>query len=146
MYKRQLTGTPEVKVKVTYKGEVTLDNWIAKQDKDAAESYYCPLKVKVGNDTLYGLNFASEDAFKAAIVGKIDAVSKEYSAGTDLSTVGGGDSLAISWEWEFEGANGTSVNRTDYADTCLGNKVADADTTNDAKITIKVITTVTQID
>ncbi len=135
-----LTGTPEVKVEVTYAGTVDLgDNWLAKQDKDSAESYYCPLKVTVGTTEMYGLDYDSADAFEAAIKAAIDGTSKQYAALTDLSAQGA-DSLAISWEWAFEGENGTAVNRTDYADTYLG------DAANKGNITIAVTTTVTQVD
>ena len=134
-----LTGTPEVKVQVTYAGTVTLSNWAAKQSEAAAESYYCPLKVKVGNDTLYGLDYASEDAFKAAIEEKINAYTKTYPALTDLSGKNA-EALTISWEWAFAGDDGTAVNRTDYADTYLGKA------TDMGNIKIEVTTTVTQVD
>lgn len=141
MVKMTLTGTPEVKVQVTYKGTVTLNGkWLAKQDKDAAESYYCPLKVTVGDVTLYGLDYTSEDDFKQDIEAKINATTTEsYDAGTNLADKAG-EALAISWEWEFEGTNGTAVNRTDYADTDLGNAA------EKGNIEIKVTTTVTQVD
>ncbi len=137
-----LTGTPEVKVQVTYAGTVTLnDKWVAKQNDEASttESYYCPLKVTVADETFYGLNYSSAAEFKAAIEEKIKGYIKTYEAGTNLSGKGS-ESLTISWEWEFEGSNGTSVHRTDYADTYLG----DAEQKGD--ITIAVTTTVTQVD
>jgi len=135
-----LTGTPEVKVQVTYGGTVTLNGkWLAKQSADAAESYYCPLKVTVGTDTLYGLDYSSEADFKAAIEGKIAAYNKIYDALTDLSEKGD-DALAISWEWAFEGSKGTVVDCNDYADTYLGNATEKGD------ITIEVTTIVTQVD
>ncbi len=139
MLKMMLTGTPEVKVQVTYAGTVTLENWNAKQSGDTEESYYCPLKVTVGTSTFYGLDYDSANDFKAHIEAAINATTETYNALTDLSTQIN-DSLAISWEWAFEGANGTAVNRTDYADTYLGNAE------NKGNITIAVTTTVTQID
>jgi len=129
-----ITGTPEVKVQVTYQGTVTLNGkWLAKLSADATdESYYCPLKVTVGATTLNGLDYASEAEFKAAIEGEINkaANTKTYDALTDLSAQD--NALAISWEWEFTG--------NDYADTYLGNA------TDKGNIEISVVTTVTQVD
>ncbi len=128
-----ITGTPEVKVQVTYQGTVTLNGkWLAKLSADAtAESYYCPLKVTVGTTTLNGLDYASEAEFKAAIEAAINATTATYDALTDLSTKGA-DALTISWEWAFDG--------NDYADTYLGNA------TDKGNIEISVVTTVTQVD
>lgn len=138
-----LEGTPEVKVQVAYSGTVTLNGkWKAKLSAtDTAETYYCPLKIKVGNDTLYGLDYSSEAEFKKAIEDKINAsvTTQTYNAGTDLATIKT-DSFAISWEWEFEGSKGAKIERTDYADTYLGNA------TDKGDIQIAITTTVTQID
>lgn len=126
-----LTGTPEVAVKVTYEATVDLSaNW-----KDATGTYYCPLEIKVGDDTLKGTAFASAADFAAAVKAKIDAYSKQYAAGTDLSAQGA-DSLQISWAWAFDGND-------DVKDTYLGDQAAAG---NAATVSIKVKTTVTQID
>lgn len=61
-------------------------------------------------------------------------MSKDYKAGTDLSTVSD-DSLSVSWEWPFE--------VDDEKDTWLGNQAA---SDNAATVTLSVVTTVTQID
>ena len=126
-------GVPEVAVKITNSGTVTLAGWSI----DGA--YYCPLKVTVGAKSLYGLDYESSDAFAAAINSEIADSSSYQKPGTDLSKVTG-ITPAISWEWAFEGADGTKVERTDAKDTALGN-LATAPTIN-----IKVKTTVTQVN
>lgn len=122
-----LSGTPEVAVKVTYVADVTLGNWTTKSGK-----YYCPLEIKIGDDTLKGTAFESADAFAQEIKAKVAAYSATYEAGTDLSatTV---KTPSGSWSWPFESGK-------DAEDTELGN-AADA-----ASINLKVTTTVTQID
>lgn len=120
-----ITGTPEVAVKVTYEATVDLgDNW-----KDSTGAYYCPLEITVGTDTLKGTSYSSADAFEAAVKAKIDALTSNYEAGTDLSTH---TTSAISWKWEFEGND-------DVKDTYLGDQ-------HNATISITVKVTVTQID
>lgn len=145
MGKITIEGTPEVKVEITCRAEVSLNGkWLAKQDSNptTAKSYYCPLKIKIGNTELYGLDYTSEDEFKQAIEAKIKSYSKEYEANTDLSKIND-ISIPISWAWSYEGRSGTKVNRTDYADTYLGDQAANS---NAGDIEIKVITTVTQVD
>lgn len=143
MVKMKLSGIPEVNVQVTYDGIVTLNGeWNAKlKESDTSKTYYCPLKIKVGGTTLYGLDYDSEADFKKAIEDaiKANATTETYDALTDLSAKSN-DSLAISWEWEFTGVGGNKVARTDYADTYLGNA------TDKADIEITITTTVTQID
>ena len=122
-----LSGTPEVAVRVTYAGHFTLDeNW-----KDENGDYYCPLEIKVNNDTIKGNDFESASAFAAAVNAKIDAYSKDYKAGTNLGPQGN-DSLKVSWSWPFAG--------DDTKDTALGNA------TTPGNVTLDVTTTVTQID
>lgn len=134
MVSMTLSGIPEVAVKVTYEAAVTLnDKWTVNGD------YYCPLKIKIGNDTLYGLDYDDADAFANAINNKINDYSKEYAPNQDLSAVED-DSLKVSWQWDFEGANG----QTDEKDTALGDAAVNEG--DAAKITIAVTTTVTQID
>lgn len=120
-----LSGTPEVAVKVTYVADVTLENWTTKRGE-----YYCPLEIKIGDDTLKGTAFESADAFAQAIKDKVAAYSATYETGKDLATV---TKLTGSWSWPFESGK-------DAEDTALGN-AADA-----ASINLKVTTTVTQID
>ena len=138
MVSMSLTGTPEVAVRVSYEATTMElgDNWV-----DGTGAYYCPLKITVGTDVLDGLTYASADEFENAVKEKIAAYSKDYEAGTDLSTVGT-DSLAISWEWPFEDTT-TGAKQTNEKDTYLGDQAA-ADEAG--TITLEVKTTVTQID
>lgn len=126
-------GSPEVAVKISNAGTVTLTGWTANS------SYYCPLKVTVDKTTLYGLDYESADAFKAAIEAEIAKCTAYKAPGTDLSKETG-LFPAVSWAWEFEGANGSKVNRTDASDTALG------DNATAPSINIKVKTTVTQVN
>lgn len=137
------TGTPEVAVKVTYDATVALTgNWVAKAAPEAAETYYCPLKITIGSETLYGMDYDNADAFAAAMKGAIDAYSKEYAPGTNLSAQNAADVLDISWAWDFEG---TDNKQTDMKDTYLGDKAAE-DVDNAGTISLTVTATVTQIN
>lgn len=129
MVKMTLTGTPEVAVKVSYEATITLENWVS----DDSNTYYCPLEIKIGDDTLKGSSYTSTTDFANAIKEKVAAYSANYSAGTDLSntTV---KTPEISWSWPF------STDGNDAKDTYLG------DAENAASISISVKTTVTQID
>lgn len=130
-----LTGTPEVAVRVSYAAEeFDLSGWTTN-----GTDYYCPLVITVEDTELDGADYASEAAFEDAVKNAVAGYSKDYAAGTDLADVGA-DSLAISWAWPFF----TSA-ANDLKDTALGDRAAE-DTTNAGKITLKVTTTVTQID
>lgn len=126
-----VSGKPEVAVKIERKAEVTLSNWIINKDE-----FYCPIVITVklgGTSTAFSQGEATntaatlEDAIETAINKTINVAPN-----TDLS--GEINSLEISWEWAF--GDGT----TDAKDTALGN-LGTAPT-----ITVKVVTTVTQID
>lgn len=136
-----VTGTPEVAVRVTYDATVKLGNdWV---DKDDLAKFYCPVKVKVGATTLCGLDYASADAFEAAIKANIDSTTADYGPGTNLDTVN--DDLPISWEWPFvsDGVYAGGAVQTDVKDTFLGDRAAGG---NAGTISIEVTCTVTQID
>ena len=126
-----LLGVPEVDVKVTYEATVELNgNWV-----DAAGDFYFPLDIIVNNKEVELSGATNEEAVISAVANAINNYSKTYKAGTDLSTVGA-DSLAISWEWDFEGND-------DVKDTFLGDQ---ANNGKAGEITIGVKTTVTQVD
>lgn len=127
-----ITGTPEVAVRVTAVGTLDLgDKWVV------SGSYYCPLEITVGDTTIKGTDKASAEEFEDAVNAAIATYSKDYEAGTGLSTIGG-DALKISWKWAFEGND-------DAKDTFLGNQAA-ADASNAATVSLSVTVTVTQID
>ena len=126
-----ITGTPEVAVNVKFAGTLELgDKWV-----DSTSAYYCPIEVTVGDATFKGTSYASADEFEAAVNAKIATFTKDYAAGTDLSTIGG-DAPVISWKWAFEGND-------DVKDTYLGDQAAAG---NAATISLDVTATVTQID
>ena len=126
-----ITGTPEVAVRVAFAGTLELgDKW-----EDEGNAYYCPIEVTVGDATFKGTSYASADEFEAAVNAKIATYSKDYAAGTDLSTIGA-DAPEISWAWAFEGND-------DAKDTYLGDQAAVG---NAAEISLAVTATVTQID
>ncbi len=143
-----ITGKPEVAVKVSYEpttegGKIFSigSNW--KYNDGTSDSYYCPIKITVGSETISGLDKNSATEFETAVNDAIKAYSKNYAANTDLSTV---ENVAptISWAWDFEGAAGSA--QTDLKDTYLGNLAADGDTNNDPTIELNLKVTVTQID
>lgn len=129
-----ITGTPEVAVRVNYAANFKVKGWTVVDGKDNTSKFYCPLQIKVGSTTIDGTKFDREDLFEAAVNTEISTYSKNYAAGTDLSTASV-TTPSVSWEWPF------SVNATDDADdTALGN-LETAPT-----VSLTVITTVTQID
>ncbi len=138
-----LTGSPEVAVKVSYAAELTLSNWTVPaptEDNANATEEYCPIVITVENTEYTCTGTVAE--FKAAVEAAIAACTKEYAAGTDLSTIGA-DAPSVSWSWDFD-ANGAGTN--DVKDTALGNIAANDEITDKPTISLKITTTVTQID
>lgn len=131
-----LTGTPEVAVRVSYDvTEFELTNWTTN-----GTDQYCPIIINVNGTKYNCLDATDIDNFEKTVKNAINAYSKDYLAGTDLSAEEvKGESLAISWEWPFESEN----NINDEKDTALGDRAAAG---NAATIKLTVKTTVTQID
>lgn len=127
----EITGTPEVAVRVTFTGDLDLgDNW-----KDVSGNYYCPIEITVGTTTFKGTDYASVNDFEYVVKTKIATYTNDYKANTDLSTIGG-DAPTISWKWAFTGND-------DVKDTRLGDQATGS---NAATIKLSVTATVTQID
>lgn len=122
--KATLSGTPEVAVRVSYNAVLTLTGWTVGSDD------YCPLTFTVGATTINAAGNMKMAELKEAVEAAVNALSAEYAAGTDLSTIGAG--VTISWEWKFE--------VDDTKDTALGN-LATAPT-----VEFKLTTIVEQID
>lgn len=122
-----ITGKPEVAVKVTKVANLVLDGW------EVDGNYYCPLKIKIGSDTLYGLDYASAAEYKAAVEGKLNSVLY-YQPNADLAFA-----TNASWEWDFVSANGSEVAASDVKDTKLGDAGA-------ATIEFSYSITVEQVD
>ena len=137
-----ISGTPEVAVDVAVVPTVTVsDNWYVD------EEFYCPIVITVGETTICGLAYDSENAFANAISDAIKGYSNQYAPNTNLSTIDA--NFDISWEWAFEDADHVDLDcgcaagaQTDVKDTALGDKAV----TEDLKIEIGVKITVTQID
>ncbi len=125
-----LSGTPEVSVNVKYAATLTLENWTING------SFYCPIIIRVGSDTIDGKAYTSASEFKAAVEQKVAAHTQNYQPNTDLSTVAD-QNLAITWEWAFDTNN-------DVNDTALGNAAANGDKV--PTISLEVSCTVTQVD
>jgi hypothetical protein len=150
MAKVALTGTPEVKVAVSYSATLTLTNWMCDDDNDdtTPEVEYCPIYFTINGET-YGIvgntavaldhGYTSVAALVAGVQDAIAGYSTTYNANTDLSTVGY-EALSVSWAWDFY-----SSDANDIKDTDLGNKAADG-LDNDGKIVFEITTTVTQVD
>ena len=137
-----VTGTPEVAVKVEYVAHVTFNESLTEPDnwKDKDGHYYCPLVITVNGTPYNGLDYESATDFENAVEGAINGLTKNYPANTDLSQ-SGSKGVAISWEWPFEGGEGSK--QTDVKDTYLGDQAAAGKA---ATVGIVVATTVTQID
>lgn len=135
-----LGGTPEVAVKVSTDATFAITGWSIPSGESTA--YYCPLKVTVGDTSFYGLDYESADAFVAAVNNCIKGFSKEYAPNTNLASKSA-DVPAVSWEWAFEGANGSKVNRTDASDTALGNLATAPTVSFMEKVTVTQINAMT---
>ncbi len=126
-----VSGTPEVAVRVTFGAELSLKNWTVPAADGTKE--YCPLVFTV-NDTDYKMEAGESVAdFENKVKTAIEKVSADYAPNTNLSDAG--QNLNVSWEWPFQ----TSA-ENDVKDTALG----DAETP--AQVTLTVSATVTQID
>lgn len=126
MVAMEIEGTPEVAVEVSYESDLALANWTVDSN------YYCPIVITVNGTAIEGSNYTSMTAFEEAVEAAIDAFTKEYPAGTDLS---GAAAPVVSWSWAF---NVSDAN--DEKDTKLG----DAATAATISLTVKTI--VTQVD
>lgn len=140
MVSMTLAGTPEVAVNVKYAATVTLENWVYKANESATEEFYCPIKIKVGNQNYYGYDYNSAELFKNAVETAINGYSENYAPDTDLNNTA--KAPVVSWEWAFEDS-AAGAKQTDVKDTYLGDQAANG---NAATISLEVVTTVTQID
>lgn len=125
-----LTGTPEVAVRITNTATLTLEGW------EVNGEYYCPIVITINGTEFDGMDYESATAFAAAVETAIEGSSGDYEPNTNLATVTGlnGD---YTWAWAF-GDPDNNVN-----DTALGNAAAEG---NAATITLNVVTLVEQID
>lgn len=137
MVSMTLTGKPEVAVKVSYEATtVELENWVLND----GTTFYCPLKFKIGSDTIDGSSYTDKTTLENDIKTKIAAYTKNYAPNTNLSgTDVSNAALKISWEWPFNG--------NDDKDTQLGDKAAGVPVgATAATVKLEIKTTVTQID
>ena len=140
MVSMTLAGKPEVAVNVRYTANVTLsNNWVYKTGENADEEFYCPIKIKVGDEIYFGYDYPSAERFKNAVETAINGYSDNYAPGTDLTKA---KAPAVSWAWAFED-KAADAKQTDVKDTYLGDQAAKG---NAATIDLEVVTTVTQID
>lgn len=133
-----LSGTPEVKVKVSYKGAFEL-----KGDWTVNDGFYCPLviTVKSASGTTEIKQSTNANTTKADFVKSVnDAIasySQEYDPNTNLVDKTD-ENLTVTWKWPFSGEN-------DAKDTDLGNTATKTpETKNEVKL--DVTATVTQVD
>lgn len=139
MAKMKLSGTPEVKVRVTYDATLKLEGWNLSGGEE-----YCPIIITVGATT-YGLNSiygtsvnvgcADITELKSKVVDAIADYNAVYAANQDLSAAAV-KTPYVSWQWPYENGN-------DSADTYLGNQAANG---NAPTITLTITTTVEQVD
>lgn len=132
MVAMEISGSPEVDVKVTYASTLTLTGFDA----------YCPIEITVGATTYKvgtgeapaGYQYVDDvTALKGAVEAAINGYTAFYEANTDLS---GATTPVVSWAWAFNGND-------DAQDTVLGDAAAAG---NAATIELSVITTVSQED
>ena len=130
-----ISGTPEVKTKVTFSAVVSLENWTVNG------GYYCPLVVTVtaNNGTpvvIKGTDCTDMDDFEQKIATEIAKATANFEAGAAIND----DALSVSWEWPFEtGADEAAKAANNLKDTALGDAAA-------ATVTINITCTVDQVD
>lgn len=130
-----LTGSPEVAVEVSYKGAFALGNGWTVDGK-----FYCPLKIKINDTTINGLDSDNKTDFENKVNAEINKYKQSYPAGTDLSAEAvKGQSLKVSWAWDFEGSGDQDAKQADEKDTELAGVA-------NSTVTLAVTTTVAQID
>ena len=120
-----LTGKPEVDVKVTFNVETATEIHLG--------DYY-PVKftLKKGDTAIV------ENGTLAKVKEELDKLEVSYTAGTELS---GGETVNLSWKWDFDG--------DDTKDTKLGDIAAGKATAGDTdsiNTEFKANITVTQVD
>lgn len=131
-----VSGKPEVAVRVDNEAKITLNGWNIPTDHPAG--FYCPLTFKVNGTAVDLSKCDSVEAVQNAVQKAVAATSKNYAAGTVLSS---DNSVNIDWAWAFESDGDEAAKKAnDEKDTALGDLAA-APT-----ISIAVTTTVTQID
>lgn len=125
-----ISGAPEVAVRVTYAAALTLSGW------EVEGNDYCPLIFVINgvHHSMEGYTLSEVSAYEAKIEELIAAYSKEYAAGTNLGALTG-EELTVSCYWAFS----TSA-ENDAKDTALGNAATAP------KVELTITCTVTQID
>lgn len=148
-----ISGVPEVDVKVTYTGNLTLTGWFLDANlngvQDAGETDYCPLVITIDTkgtkeDFYIGMvGIDTVDQLETAVNNKITNYYNIYETLTNLEEVE--DDMIISWAWGYETDDHPALGyQNDDRDTLLGNMVAF--TTNAPIIDVAVSCTITQID
>lgn len=114
----QVTGTPEVSVKVTYTANLTLSGFEA----------YFPLRFYINDKMIVDSEGkpAGVDAVETAIEEAFTKQSAEYGPNTNLASKT--NDVKITWEWIFDSGN-------DVKDTALGDTAA---TGTAASVTLEV--------
>lgn len=126
-----ISGTPEVSVRVDFKGNLSIENWEVTNEQETKE-FYCPIIITVGEKKIDRTSCGDKESFENAVNEAIAEFSKDYNV-EDFNQSGFEvDIPSISWEWAFESGN-------DNYDTQLGDKA-------DATIKLIVTATVTQLD
>ena len=137
-----VTGSAEVAVEVRRTVDLTLTGWEYEyqEDGERVTEFYCPIVVRMGDESVVGTTCASRSEFENAVKSMVEDADyiRKYQAGQNLANVD--DTLPpITWEWAFDSNNGAN----DGKDTYLG---AEASSNNASTIAMAITTTVTQID
>lgn len=148
-----ITGTPEVAVRVTFLAEPSgdrdniLKNWLITDYLDAVQVYE-PINWTVTNEDGHYLkadgswDVAVTSHKIAGLTAALALIADDYAPLTDLA-----ETYTITWEWPFEVVDNTTIESAagvfytyDEADTILGKATTPAD------IGIKITMTATQIE
>lgn len=128
-----MSGTPEVQVEVKFKSNFDIGGWMLN-----GTEYYCPIVIDIDGTEIYGMSYATEEAFEAAVNAAIESFTANYEANKNLAEVATNNAPTVSWNWAFH-----RDAEHDAKDTILGNQAAAG---NPATIDLTVTCTITQID
>ncbi|MBQ6551786.1 MAG: hypothetical protein IJL78_10305 [Lachnospiraceae bacterium] len=137
-----LSGSTEVAVEVRRTATMTLSGWEYEyeEDEETVTEFYCPIVIRMGDESVAGLSCESVEEFEAAVKDMIEDADyiRYYPAGQPLANITN-PLPNITWEWAFDPNGGAN----DVKDTYLGYQAAND---NASTIAMEITTTVTQID
>lgn len=123
-----VTGTPEVRTKVTQDATITLNDYWTTAGYDTG-AFYCPLVFTFKTNgvtwkTVNALDYGTKESLIAELEETLEEGNGTYGAGYNFAS--GIDNerhnCTVTWKWPFEGATGSHLDQTMERDNALGDK------------------------